>query len=77
MLIAWCTYIIDHFYNFMLVLMKYFGCRSMSLVRYFSDTTEAIKMKRKTIRNANYSVPTLSEHRKQVKFSTLIVLGLM
>lgn len=53
----------------MLVLMKYFGCRSMSLVRYFSDTIEAISVKRKNIRNVNYYVPTLSENRKQVNYS--------
>jgi len=50
----------------MLVIMKYCGCRPVSLIRYYSDVVEASKVKQKSYRNTNYYVPLLSKERKQV-----------
>lgn len=54
--------------------MKWFGCRSMNLARYFSDVkVSTAKSKRKLNRNLNYYVPVLSESRKQVIINVVVL----
>lgn len=59
----------------MLVLMKSRGCWPISLIRYFNETIESSKVKRKINRNTNYYVPMLSEERKQVNCIALLLLS--
>lgn len=54
--------------------MKAFGCRSISLIRYFSDAIEATKVKRKLNRNVNYCIPQLTNDRKQVYYNTIMII---
>lgn len=49
----------------------------MSLKRYFSEASEATKVKRKLYRNANYSVPILSEENKQVNYHTIVTTNIL
>jgi len=48
----------------------------MTMLRYFSNTIEATKVKRKSYRNVNYYVPILSEERKQVNYYKIVFLQL-
>lgn len=62
-----CPFILLSLIIFMLVIMKYFGCRPMSLIRNFSSAVEIGKVKKKSFRSTNYYAPLLSEENKQVK----------
>lgn len=44
----------------------------MSLKRCFSKALDTIKVKRKSYRNFNYCVPTLTEEKKQVSNHNIV-----
>lgn len=58
----------------MLVIMKYSGCRPISLMRCFSDAVQPSEIKLKLNRNTNFYVPILSEERKQVYCNQIVFL---